>query len=347
MKIQEFPSAVVQKIPGNSKYNNLGILETIPLLADRYDKISTMFSKNKYKTVPIKNSGKNVTICGLITNIGIGFITIEDHTASKLIWGDLDGSYLNLVVKIVVTDGKINKVLLPGIKQIKKKTPPDDILFISDTHFTSKDFAWSSYHKMLDFLDDKNRKIKYILHAGDLVNKFDICTDNDVGDFLSLIPNRIKMLIIPGNHDIITNTTIPQNAMKYNVPSNIQFITNPSILHHRQNKILLTHGEGLGAIVNKQQMKNKIKIMLKARLLSNDVRVNVANNSTDSTIIDQIPNIIHIGHTHNSFNMNYNGIRVISTGSWINDRTTIKEKGWSNPGNAMFFKNNRLKSVYF
>lgn len=346
MKIKEFPAVVEHGISRNYKYNNLGILETTPLLADRYDKISTMFSQNKHKHVPIKNSGKNATICGLITNIGIGFITIEDHTDSRLIWGDVDNSYLNLVVKIIIFDGKINKILLPGIKQTERRIPPDDIMFISDTHFTSKDFAWRSYHKMLDFLDDKNRKIKYILHAGDLINKFDICTDNEVRDFLGLIPNRIKMFIIPGNHDV-TNKTMPQNAMKYDVPSNIQFITNPSMLYHKQNKILLTHGEGLGAIVNKQDMKNMLKTMLKSRLLSNDAQVNIADNITDSTVIDQIPNIIHIGHTHNSFSMNYNGIRVISTGSWINDLDVIKEKGWSNPGNAMFFKNNRLKSVYF
>lgn len=346
MKIKQFPAIIEHGISDNSKHSNSSVMEIIPLLADRYEKISTMFPQNNHKHVPIKNSDTNAIICGLITDVGVGFITIEDNTGSRIVWGDVNRDYLNLVVKIIVVNGKINKILLPGIKQTNKIAPPDDIMFISDTHFTHQDFAWKSYNNMLNFLDDKNRKIKYILHAGDLVNKFGKCTNNNINDFLGLIPKRIKMLIIPGNHDIITNLTIPQNPMKYDVPSNIRFITNPSMLYHKQNKILITHGEGLFA-VDIRDMKNAIGTMLKSRLLSNDVHQHLADNKIDYTVINEIPNILHIGHTHNAFTMNYHGIRVISTGSWINNMDAIKEKGWSNPGNAMYFKNNRLKSVYF
>ncbi|MBI2056953.1 metallophosphoesterase [Candidatus Pacearchaeota archaeon] len=118
-----------------------------------------------------------------------------------------------------------NGIFFPDSKipERKKSSAEEYALFIGDLHFGSKLFLKEGFSKFFDYLNgafdgqdkDEIKKIKYLFIVGDLVtgvgNYPEQHKDLEIADleeqfiglakFLEKIPEHIKIIISPGNHD--------------------------------------------------------------------------------------------------------------------------------------------------
>src|SRR5918912_1004525 len=103
-------------------------------------------------------------------------------------------------------------------------------VLISDLHVGSKYFMQTEFLRFLEWLssndDDIVHKIKFLCVGGDLIDGIGIFPNQDkelletnaekqmsnAVQLLSKVPKHIKMLVIPGNHDI-GRRALPQPAI--------------------------------------------------------------------------------------------------------------------------------------
>jgi len=255
----------------------------------------------------------------------------------------------------------------------RKKSDRDEYaLFIGDLHVGSKLFLESNFLKFIDYLNGKIphtpevKKIKYLLIAGDLISGVGIYQgqENDlnildveeqyarVAELLGKIRKDIKIIIAPGNHDVM-RIMEPQPVLdeKYAWPiynlKNVVLVTNPSNICIGKTEVfsgfdvLLYHGYSYHYYANNisRLMKEKAahqpeKIMtylLKNRHLAPSHSSTLYFPSEkDCLMIENAPDIFFSGHTHKSGVAYYNNILIISSSCW-ESKTPFQEKMGNEP----------------
>ncbi|MFQ6123192.1 MAG: DNA-directed DNA polymerase II small subunit [Candidatus Heimdallarchaeota archaeon] len=228
------------------------------------------------------------------------------------------------------------------------------VALLSDLHVGSKTFLKNDFLNFLKFLKGKtlgfpkniNRLIpliKYIIIAGDLVDGVgvypkqeedliisDIRTQYEmVAKLLSDIPDHIEVILIPGNHDA-TRQALPQPPIDKNFVdafdhlSNVHFLGNPSFIKLNGVRFLLSHGRPLDDTIpcvpgaSFQNQKKALVKLLKARHLGPiyGAKTPFAPEATDSLVIENIPDVWHLGHTHVNEFVNYRGVKIINSGTF-------------------------------
>ena len=239
-------------------------------------------------------------------------------------------------------------------------------VFLSDLHIGSKYFMEEEFSDFVSWLsspDPVARKIRFLLIGGDLVDGVGIYPNQDkellcqtieeqlkkMESLISKIPNYIKIFIIPGNHDP-GRRALPQPAIpkKYNSEvwekENVIMVGNPAVVSLNGVKVLMFHGQSIDDIVKTtpglsyDRPTDVMKHLLRARHLSPiyGSQTPIAPEVEDFMVIQDIPDIFHVGHVHRAQLDMYKGILLINSGSWQNQTPFQSSVGMTpNPGIAL------------
>ena len=239
-------------------------------------------------------------------------------------------------------------------------------VFLSDLHIGSKYFMEEEFTEFVSWLsspDSVARKIRFVLIGGDLVDGVGIYPNQDkelvcqtieeqlkkVEELISKIPSYIKIFIMPGNHDP-GRRALPQPAIpkKYNSGlwerENIFMVGNPAVVSLNGVKVMMFHGQSIDDIVKTtpglsyDKPTKVMKHLLRARHLSPiyGSQTPIAPEMEDLMVIDDIPDIFHVGHVHRAELDMYKGILLLNSGSWQKQTPFQASVGMTpNPGIAL------------
>jgi len=269
-----------------------------------------------------------------------------------------------------------NGIFFPDSKipERKKSSLEEYVLFIGDLHFGSKLFLREGFLKFIEYLNcgvegnerEEIKKIKYLFITGDLVTGVGNYPGQEkdleiidleeqfieLAKLLEKIPEHIKIIISPGNHDgVRIMEPQPVFDVKYSWPlhqlKNVIITENPCLLNIGAQEdfigfdILTYHGfsypyyaGNIPELIKKKAMNSPEEIMkylLKQRHLA------PTHGSTqyypykeDLLMIKNAPDIFVSGHTHKCGVSYYNNILIISTSCW-EAMTPYQEKFGNEP----------------
>ena len=230
-------------------------------------------------------------------------------------------------------------------------------ILLSDIHVGSKYFLEKNFKLFLEWVSGNLgdleiiNKIGYIIIAGDIVDGVGIYPDqkeelkiikieeqyNYLAELLKKIPSRIKIFIIPGDHDA-TRSALPQPAIPKQYAkslyelTNVTMLGNPSLINLNDVNFLIFHGRSLTDIMTKipglkfNEPTSHMKILLKNRHLTPiyGLRTPISPELQDYLLINDIPDVFHSGHLHTFGAERYRGTWLINSGCW-QSKTVFQE----------------------
>ena len=285
--------------------------------------------------------------------IGITGVTVENIIfANNIIWPDV-----------------------PSSNELKKMEGEKYALFLSDLHVGSSKFLAEDFEKFLKWINCEigneqqkhiARNVEYIFIAGDLVDGVGVYPEQnkelEIDDIhsqyeecarlLSQIPQRIKIIVCPGNHDS-TRMSEPQPAFTDKTAKallslpNIVSVSNPSILKIGVKEgfdgftVLLYHGYSFDYYVANvdsiRQQGGYDRADLLMKFLLQRRHMAPAYSSTlylpeikDYLVIDNPPDFFVTGHIHKTSVSNYKNTTLISGSCW-QSKTLFQEKVGHHP----------------
>ena len=256
-------------------------------------------------------------------------------------------------------------LLFPDIPYHKPSYSKDpvNVVLTSDFHVGSKVFEEKLVEKFLAWLKgkiggEKEREIagrvKYLVVAGDLVDGVGLYPQQEeeleikdiykqyrvAAKIFEQIPDYIRIIIVPGNHDA-SRKILPQPAIqkKFAEPiykiSNITMLGNPAQVKLHGVNILIHHGRSLEDVlvalphVNHHNVTHAMISLLKTRHLAPIYggKTPIAPEPKDWMIVEQVPDIYHSGHIHVFDYLTYRGVWVINSGCWQRQTSYQKKMG--------------------
>jgi len=260
----------------------------------------------------------------------------------------------------------VNDIFLPEIPSTKElKKSPDEVyaVFISDIHFGSKNFMRKELDRFLTWIKGTSgtenqkqisSKVKYLFVTGDLVEGvgyyprqeqgLDIMSIYDqykaFSDFLKKIPEHIKIIVSPGNHDAMRLAEPHPRTYESLAPDlwkmeNVTLVSSPSSVNIHKSEgfpgfdVLIYHGfsfpyyaEGVESIRINGGMERAdliMKFLLRRRHLapSHTSTQYIPDPDADHHIIEQVPDIFISGHIHRVTATTYKNITLINSSSWL------------------------------
>ncbi len=371
----------------NSRYEKLK-----RLLSGRPE-LSSITSINRVNSVA---GLTNFSVIGMInefheTGSGNTIIEVEDPTSTLKVIASKKGSVIDLVKELVEDEvvglnlsksGRwfiINDIVFPGIPSKSVKTCNDDVnaVFISDTHIGSKIFLSDAFQRFIDWLksgDELAAKTKYLFFIGDLVDGVGVYPNQEdeldikdvykqyelVSDYLKQVPEGIKIIICPGNHDAL-RISLPQHPLnnEFSAPinklSNVVMVSNPSYVNigysnsFRGYDVLMYHGNSFDYFVHNVPLLRQtgyerpdliMEFLLRKRHLcpTHGSTLIAPSLSDEHLIIDRVPDIFATGHIHQSSVSNYKGIITMNTSCFQAQSEFMKRVGVNpKPGKVPVF----------
>ena len=262
----------------------------------------------------------------------------------------------------------IKDLILPDIpEQAKNKSESEAYaVFLSDLHIGSKYFMEDEFSDFVSWIsspDPVAKKIRFVLIGGDVVdgvgiypnqNKELVCQTiqeqlKKAEDLIDKIPKNVKIIIMPGNHDP-GRRALPQPAIpkKYNSGlwerENVFMVGNPAVVSLNGVMVSMLHGQSIDDIVKTtpglsyDRPTDVMRHLLRARHLSPiyGSQTPIAPEMEDLLVIQDIPDIFHVGHVHRAQLDMYKGVLLINSGSWQKQTPFQASVGMTpNPGIAL------------
>ena len=319
--------------------------------------------------VTVRNSERNITKIVLEDPSGSFEGIIFDEELQKTAGTLLMDQFVMARVGLGKNSGYIIKdLILPDIpEQAKNKSESEAYaVFLSDLHIGSKYFMEDEFSDFVSWIsspDPVARKIRFVLIGGDLVdgvgiypnqNKELVCQTIEeqlekVEGLLDKIPKNVKIIIMPGNHDP-GRRALPQPAIpkKYNSGlwerENVIMVGNPAVVSLNGVMVSMFHGQSIDDIVKTtpglsyDRPTDVMRHLLRARHLSPiyGSQTPIAPEMEDLLVIQDIPDIFHVGHVHRAQLDMYKGVLLINSGSWQKQTPFQASVGMTpNPGIAI------------
>ncbi len=316
-----------------------------------------------------RNSERNVTKLLLEDPSGTFEGIIFDDELQKLADTLLIDQFVMVRVSSAKNSGYIIKdIILPDIpEQAKNKSETEAYaVFLSDLHIGSKYFMENEFSEFISWLsspDPVARKIRFILIGGDMVdgvgiypnqNKELVCQTiqeqlKKAEDLIDKIPKNMKVIIMPGNHDP-GRRALPQPAIpkKYNSGlwerENVFMVGNPAVVSLNGVIVTMFHGQSIDDIVKTtpglsyDRPTDVMRHLLRARHLSPiyGSQTPIAPEMEDVLVIENVPDIFHVGHVHRAQLDMYKGVLLLNSGSWQAQTPFQASVGMTpNPGIAL------------
>jgi len=319
--------------------------------------------------VTTRNIERNITKLILEDPSGIFEGIIFDNELQKIANTLLMDQFVMARISLGKNSGYIIKdLILPDIPdQAKNKSESEAYaVFLSDLHIGSKYFMEEEFSEFISWLsspDPVARKIRFVLIGGDVVDGVGIYPNQDkelvcqtiqeqlkkAENLIDKIPKNVKIIIMPGNHDP-GRRALPQPAIpkKYNSGlwerENVVMVGNPAMVSLNGVKIMMFHGQSIDDIVKTtpglsyDKPTNVMRHLLRARHLSPiyGSQTPIAPEMEDLLVIEDIPDIFHVGHVHRAELDMYKGILLVNSGSWQKQTPFQASVGMTpNPGIAI------------
>ncbi len=302
----------------------------------------------------LKKNGGLVFASGMVAEYseskkGFGIMELEDDNGSiKVI---LPRTYKDVIIKdeVIGVSGQFSKdgtaIFAESVYRPEVSKDPSingsstKVMVISDIHVGSKNFLEDSFMNMVDYVNTQG--ISFVIMNGDLVDGIGVYPDQEKDLAISDInlqykkfagltsrfnPN-VKIIVIPGNHDIVYPTE-PQNPLPKEInamfPSNVQSLSNPVWVEIGGRVFLLYHGTSIfdflealpGTTMNDT---DKVMIeMLKRGHLAPEYGKNLSfiPLKSDYYIIDPVPDVLITGHVHGHTVTSHRGILAINASTF-------------------------------
>lgn len=248
----------------------------------------------------------------------------------------------------------VQDIILPEIPFSQPRGGEEDVyaVFTSDMHFGSKSLIHPLLAKFERWLrceigDAKQREIasktKYLVIAGDLVegigvypeqlNDLEVISIQDqyemAANYLNQLPPHIEVIVSPGNHDA-TQQALPQPfpsaqvAQRLHSIPRIHLAPNPCMVSLHGVRVLVYHGQAIEDIAQRvagvkiTEPVKAMEYMLKVRHLAPIYggKTPIAPQVEDNLVIQEVPQIMVVGHIHVFDVGNYRGTLLIGAGAW-------------------------------
>ncbi len=290
--------------------------------------------------------------------------------------------WLDEVIGITGKTGKeiifADNVIYPDIphKELKKLDKDVSIIFLSDIHLGSVDFLPESFEKFIAWINgtvgDENQKklaktVKYIFIVGDLVDGVGVYPGQDseltikdvkeqyekFTEYIKQIPQSIRLVICPGNHDAV-RIAEPQPvfskeyaASLFTIP-NATLVTNPSLLRIEESEtfpgfdVLLYHGYSFDHYIAESNYIREnggydradlvMKALMKRRHLAPTYKSTqfIPDAQCDPLVIEKVPDFFACGHLHKVAVAQYKHLTLVCSSCW-QKKTPFQEKVGHNP----------------
>ncbi len=388
----------------NSRFEKLKkILQNRP-------ELSSIVSINKANSINLTNFSV-IGIVNEFHETGSGnvILDVEDQTGSLKVIVSKNGPLINLTSELVedeviglnlTKNGRwffVNNIVFPDVPQkpIKKCSEDINAVFISDTHAGSNIFLSDVFQKFIDWLNCKNgndeqkniaNKVRYLFFIGDLVDGVGVYPGQEeeldikdvykqyelVASYLKQVPEHIKIIICPGNHDAL-RLALPQQPLNndYSAPinslPNVISVSNPSYVNVGYSHsfegydVLMYHGNSFDFFVHNVPFLRKtgyerpdliMEFLLKKRHLcpTHGSTLIAPSLSDNHLIIDKIPDIFATGHIHQSSVSQYKGVITMNTSCFQAQSDFMKRVGVNpKPGRVPIFnfKTRKTKILNF
>lgn len=311
-----------------------------------------------------KRVQRDVRFVGMVNDVrstkqGHAMLELEDEedkvqvlvmkTASRALLGSFVKDEVIGVVGSFSKDGEIvvaRDLVRPDVplnSRMVQNGSDSIVAFVSDIHVGSTEFMEDAWERFMNWLarDPVAEEIRYIVMPGDLVDGIGIYPGQedelaieDVYDqykelarLVARIPERIKILMMPGNHDAV-RLAEPQPALPQEVTSmfdpRVTFAGNPCYMDIEGRIILAYHGRSMDdyvANVRSLSYREPEKIMtdmLRRRHMAPiyGEKTALAPEQKDYLVIDRVPEIFVTGHIHACKVDEYRGIKLINASAW-------------------------------
>jgi DNA polymerase II small subunit len=298
----------------------------------------------------------------------------EEGSAKVVIPKDTEGYKLAqrmLLDDIVAFDGKNADELfiadaitwpeIPFAREQKKSERDSGIVYLSDLHIGSKKFLEKEFAHFINWLNGSEGKkelagkVKYLIVCGDVVDGIGIYPDQEkelvVKDIykqyemfdkiLENVPDYITVIVAPGNHDAVRRAE-PQPAIPFELmKSEVVRVGSPCNVEIEGLKHLLYHGTSLDSIIagmgglSYEKPEEAMLELLRRRHLSPIYGDNlIVPEERDYLVIEEEPDIIHMGHVHKNGYMTYRGTLLLNSGTF-QDRTDYQVRVGHHPTPAV------------
>ena len=310
-----------------------------------------------------KKLDRDVHIIGIIfdksvTKNGHTILNLEDETGMIKVLISKDSPISNELFvndEVIGVVGKANtkgelfiadKIVRPDIPKSHKWENSDStskVAFLSDCHVGSSTFLEPQWEKMTKWLRENAEKegINYLIFPGDVVDGIGVFPDQDkeldipdiyqqyekLSEYLKEIPDHIKMVIHPGNHDA-ARPAEPQPALNSiftkGFDSNILMLGNPVYLQVEDRTILTYHGKSIDdwvASVQYLTYEDPLRVMKEMCIRRHLAPIYGQKNALapekkDYMAMEYVPDIFVSGHVHGAGQLQYNGVRLINASTW-------------------------------
>jgi len=373
----------------NARYNSLKkILQQRPQLQSTTS-IDKLKSKHERETTSIIGivSSKNETKNGVMLNLEdpTGIIKVFFSKNKPDLMTNVNNIVLDEIIGVSGAMGRNiifgNELYFPEIpitKELKKSPIEEYAVFISDLHIGSKMFLKDDFARFIkwirgEFGDEKQRdmasKVKYLFVTGDSIDgisvyptqkkELELLTYKEqygsLTDWLKMVPEDIKIIICPGQHDVVPvaepQPALPKEYCKdlWDMP-NVTMASNPAIINIASREgfpgldVLMYHGasyhyyaHNVEAIRTRtpnlsDRSETVMKFLLQKRHLAPtyDAYPRIPTPE-DYLIVDKIPDIFVSGDVHKSAAFTYKGIITGIVGSCFQAKTSFQEKVGHDP----------------
>jgi len=272
----------------------------IHFYSSKYEKMKNIIvsrlQKNFVSLNKLDASRSEVFVLGIVKDVkerdGKKHVELEDLTASATVIFDEANVDVDEVIAVRgISAGKIlygKELIYPDIPIRAPAKGKGKACFISDLHLEQsprqdieKFFKWFS-----------SQELDYLFIAGDAGNKTALET------LITEYCGNKKVFVIPGESD--GDKEYPQLAAEFS-SGNIISLSNPSMVEINGVKILLIHSFGIEML--KKRYLGKSKAIL----------------SEDYLTLDEVPDIVHCGNTHEPFISNYKSVTIVNSGSPLSE----------------------------
>ncbi|MEM3227519.1 MAG: DNA-directed DNA polymerase II small subunit [Candidatus Micrarchaeaceae archaeon] len=243
-----------------------------------------------------------------------------------------------------------NEIVWPDIPIISQKHSDEDVAvaFASDIHVGSKLFMQNNFMHMIRWLNgevakarDLAGKVKYLIIGGDDVDGIGIYPNQEKDlallDFyaqyrlffslLEKVPDHIEIFIIPGNHDSVQlsepQPPIESDIIKDFSLGNVHMLSNPAYIRLHGINILAYHGASLDSIIAavpgmsySNPEKAMIELLKRRHLAPIYGGSAMVPSRSDELVIDEVPDVLYMGHIHKNGLASYHGVDVLNSGTW-------------------------------
>lgn len=266
-------------------------------------------------------------------------------------------------------DGRmiVDDILFPEIptaRPLGRAKKPVYAAFISDLHCGSYEFLEEDFERFIRWMrgidcdeEDKGliKNIHYLFIAGDLVDGVGVYPEQKedlaitslyeqythLAKMLSHIPDHVKIICIPGNHDACRQA-LPRPPLSkefakalYEMGDRVIMLGDPSQIKVEGVNILLTHGDSLDDLVTSipgvsyASPESGMKELLRKRHLVPlyGGKTEIAPLHRDWMVIDDPPDIVHFGHAHHYAVDNYRGVQIINAGTFQDQTEFMRKQG--------------------